>query len=171
MNGIELNVHSPWVAEVHRTCIRHNWYLKTSKEITENIIYNPDNLSEASWIAPKIRFANNNKSWRIWSLTHLDSSSLPVGLWTSPVASDVESGTLPAQIMHLILLRDPKFPWTNGGGPDLQLAAFPDETRVRDPVLLDELCCCGCRMPFLQRVVPMVRFSWRFEHDWWKLIG
>jgi hypothetical protein len=39
--------------------------------------------------------------------------------------------------MHLIVLRDPKFTRTNGEESDLQVAAFPDESRVRDPVLLD----------------------------------
>ena len=46
---------------------------------------------------------------------------------------------MPAQIMHLIVFRAPKVGRTNRGEPDLQLAAFPDESRVRDPVLLDVL--------------------------------
>jgi len=69
--------------------------------------------------------------------------------------------------MHLIVLRDPKAPRTNGRMADLQLAAFPDESRVRDPVLLDVL------LLWLQEVVsstcrPDGEVKVEFECDcWW----
>lgn len=58
--------------------------------------------------------------------------------------------------MHLIVLRNPKIPRTNGGKADLQLAAFPDESRVRDPVLLDVLLL-WLQQAVLERVAPMER--------------